>query len=107
MREFTTQWVFVFRDYDTNKKRTATILSNDFVTNAHQRFCERYGHNNSDRIFRIDMLEFEDCEHCEEGEIWRDTTNDCTKYRGDCCGGCGVMMRCEECDGTGKILIED
>jgi hypothetical protein len=45
------------------------------------------------------------CDECEDGEAWVDTSHMCGKYPiGECCGGCGHHVKCEECDGTGIKL---
>ena len=54
------------------------------------------------------VFHIEECEDCEgEGEIYNDTSRQCTKYIGDCCGGCGYYSPCEACNGTGEIEIEE
>lgn len=48
-----------------------------------------------------------ECLECEEGRYYVDTSRQCTKYPvGECCGGCGYYVPCEECDGTGTIWEE-
>jgi len=42
--------------------------------------------------------EEKECEFCEDGEVFIETHRDCTKYRGDCCGGCGYTAKCPECN---------
>jgi hypothetical protein len=49
---------------------------------------------------------YEECPDCEDGAYYEDTSNSCSVPIGDCCGGCGHMIRCETCYGTGEIEIE-
>jgi len=50
------------------------------------------------------MDELIECPECQgEGELWIETRNSCTKYIGDCCGGCGYMEQCETCSGHGEL----
>ena len=49
------------------------------------------------------MKEEIECPDCEDGAYFEDTSYTCTKYIGDCCGGCGYMKKCETCEGTGKV----
>lgn len=48
-----------------------------------------------------------DCPDCEEGTYYVDTSRECTRYRNECCGGCGYEVTCETCNGTGEIEDED
>jgi len=52
--------------------------------------------------------EYVDCPECDgEGQFYEDTRGSCTVYRGDCCGGCGYDVDCENCNGTGLIEKEE
>lgn len=45
------------------------------------------------------------CENCDgDGEYFQ--LANCTVYRNDCCGGCGEMVECEECNGSGEVEEE-
>jgi len=49
---------------------------------------------------------FGECPECKgQGTYFEDTSSNCTKYRGDCCGGCGYDVDCENCEATGEIQI--
>ena len=49
-----------------------------------------------------------ECDNCDgEGEVYVDTSRQCTTYRNECCGGCGYTDTCPDCEGEGLILIED
>ena len=39
------------------------------------------------------------CLHCDSGTQYIDTSANCDKPIGDCCGGCGYDQECEHCDG--------
>ena len=41
-----------------------------------------------------------------EGELYEDTSRQCTVYRNECCGGCGFYYGCEACNGTGEVEDE-
>ncbi len=46
------------------------------------------------------------CPECNgDGELWQPI--DCGKSASFCCGGCGKNETCEECDGHGKVDLED
>ena len=48
------------------------------------------------------------CENCGgEGTVFESTWQNCTVYPiGECCGGCGHDIECEDCGGTGEIECE-
>lgn len=53
----------------------------------------------------LEMIECPDCNG--EGTWYNDTSRECTTYRGDCCGGCGYYVDCDNCNGTGEIEKEE
>jgi hypothetical protein len=53
----------------------------------------------------VEMIECPDCNG--EGAWYNDTSRECTTYRGDCCGGCGYYVDCDNCNGTGEIEKEE
>jgi len=70
--------------------------------------------NNNQKLRRQGYIEFfedmfmKDCPECDgEGQFYEDTRGSCTVYRGDCCGGCGYDVDCENCNGTGLIEKEE
>lgn len=48
-----------------------------------------------------------ECLECEEGQVYVDTSSNCSTYIGDCCGGCGYMTECEECEGSGEVEVPE
>jgi DnaJ-class molecular chaperone len=45
-----------------------------------------------------------DCDTCKgEGEIYEDTSHQCSVVISNCCGGCGYYEPCEDCEGTGMV----
>ena len=46
-----------------------------------------------------------ECVECE-GEGTIEIYQECTQPASMCCGGCSRTMRCEECNGTGRITEE-
>lgn len=50
-----------------------------------------------------------ECPECRgEGEVWEDTSHSCNYQPWqECCGGCGDYVKCDECDGTGEIEIDE
>jgi hypothetical protein len=48
------------------------------------------------------------CKECEgEGTHYVDTSGSCTRYIGDCCGGCGHDVDCEDCGGHGTVEVDE
>lgn len=45
-----------------------------------------------------------ECENCNEGMM---DIMDCKDWSNECCGGCYKTVRCDECNGTGLIEIEE
>jgi len=47
----------------------------------------------------------EDCETCN-GKGVVDLLS-CNKYASDCCGGCTKEYECHDCEGWGKVEVEE
>ena len=57
---------------------------------------------------KVNMSEEIECRDCEDGVTYIDTSHQCNVYPvGDCCGGCGYEEKCETCDGTGMVELEE
>jgi hypothetical protein len=53
-------------------------------------------------------IKMKDCPDCKgDGELYEDTSRQCTTPRSECCGGCGYYYDCQSCKGTGEIEDED
>ena len=50
-----------------------------------------------------------ECPECEgEGTVYIDTSRSCNVYPiGECCGGCGHDVECEDCGGSGEIEADE
>jgi len=58
-----------------------------------------------EQLREIEMIE---CPNCNgEGTWYNDTSRQCKVYRGDCCGGCGYEVPCDNCNGIGEIEKEE
>jgi len=49
-----------------------------------------------------------ECPECYgKGEYYEDTSNACSVPIYDCCGGCGMMLRCDNCCGIGEVETDE
>ena len=53
------------------------------------------------------MSEAIECPECINGIEYVDTSTNCDKPVGDCCGGCGYDQQCVKCGGTGLIKNDE
>ena len=52
------------------------------------------------------QFKYVECEDCEDGQQYIDTSRQCRVVMGECCGGCGHSVTCESCSGEGEIEME-
>ena len=66
-------------------------------------------HNNiPESVYEPKEVEMIECPDCNgEGTWYNDTSRQCKVYRGDCCGGCGYEVPCDNCNGIGEIEKEE